>query len=76
LKMRRLFGFLIPDLRLEMRVGGGGKRSDALLRVAVALSYKVTTHVNTVVTDYPVRKHPDLARRAHAGREIEASSDF
>src|ERR1700756_2639505 len=70
LKTQRLFGFLIPDLRLEIVLDGGGTRSGALPRVPVALSYKVTTHVNTMVTDYPVRKYPDLSRRAHAGCEI------
>ena len=40
LKMRRLFGFLIPDLRLEMILGGGGARSGALLRGPVVLSFK------------------------------------
>ena len=63
--MGQLFEFLIPDLRLEgdpsTPVGrsgcrcwthrhGGEERSDALLRVPVVLSYKVTTHVNIVVT--------------------------
>jgi hypothetical protein len=48
--MRRLFGFLIPDLRLEMQFDGGWWRSGAVVLRPVALSYKVTTHVNIVVT--------------------------
>ena len=49
-KRRRLFGFLIPDLRLEMVVDGDWRRSGAVMLGPVALSYKVTTHVNIVVT--------------------------
>jgi hypothetical protein len=48
--MRRLSGFLIPDLRLGIAVDGGGARSGAVLRGPVALSFKVTTHVNILVT--------------------------
>jgi len=45
-------------LRLETVLDGGGTRSGALLRVPVALSYKVTTHVNTVVTTWQGIKYP------------------
>jgi hypothetical protein len=48
--MRRLFGFLIPDLRLEMMIGGGGKRSDAVVLGPVELSKLYTTDGNIMVT--------------------------
>jgi hypothetical protein len=48
--MRRLFGFLIPDLRLEMMIGGGGKRIDGVLLGPVELSKLYTTDGNIVVT--------------------------
>jgi len=52
LKMKRLFGFLIPDLRLEMMLDRG--RHGAVMLVPVALSKIRTTDGNIVVTSCQV----------------------
>gem|GEM_PF-6257953 len=46
LKTRRLFRFLIPDLRLGMVHDGGGETSGAVLEGPTELSKITTTHVS------------------------------
>jgi hypothetical protein len=52
--MRWLFGFLIPDLRLEIVLDSRGQWSGALLRNPVELSKLRTTDGNIVVTSCQV----------------------